>query len=82
MNDPFKARDLLKVGDQQYVIFRLDALQKANLTDLKRLPFSIRIMLEAALRLLKGWRIDVGRPRQLDRFGPAQLPDLDAALAR
>ena len=29
---------------------RLDALEKAGLTNLKKLPFSIRIMLEAALR--------------------------------
>ena len=50
MNDFFNARDLLKVGDREYVIYRLDALEKAGLTTLNRLPFSIRIVLEAALR--------------------------------
>jgi aconitate hydratase len=50
MNDFFNARDVLKVGDKEYVIYRLDALEKAGLTDLKKLPFSIRIVLEAALR--------------------------------
>ena len=50
MNDFFKARKNLKVGKKEYVIYRLDALEKAHLADLKRLPFSIRIMLEAALR--------------------------------
>lgn len=50
MKDFFKARDVLKAGKKEYVIYRLDALEKAGLTDLKRLPFSIRIMLEAALR--------------------------------
>jgi aconitate hydratase len=50
MNDFFNARDSLKVGKKEYGIYRLDALEKAHLTDLKRLPFSIRIMLEAALR--------------------------------
>ncbi len=50
MNDFFKARDVLKVGDRDYVIYRLDALEKAGLTHLKRLPFSIRVVLEAALR--------------------------------
>ncbi len=50
MNDFFKARDSLKVGDKEYVIYHLDALEKAGLTQLKRLPFSIRIVLEAALR--------------------------------
>ena len=50
MNDFFNARDVLKVGDREYVIYRLDALEKAGLTILSRLPFSIRIVLEAALR--------------------------------
>jgi aconitate hydratase len=50
MNDFFNARDVLKAGDKEYVIYRLDALEKAGLTSLQRLPFSIRIVLEAALR--------------------------------
>ena len=48
--DLFKSRDSLKVGNREYVYYRLDALEKAGLTDLKRLPYSIRILLEAALR--------------------------------
>jgi len=50
MNDFFKSKSNLKVGDKEYTIFRLDALEKAGLTELKKLPFSIRIVLEAALR--------------------------------
>ncbi len=50
MNDFFNARDQLKAGDKEYVIYRLDALEKAGLTTLKLLPFSIRVLLEAALR--------------------------------
>ena len=50
MQDFFNSRDVLKVGDKEYVFYRLDALEKAGLTQLKRLPFSIRIVLEAALR--------------------------------
>ncbi len=50
MKDFFKARDMLKVGKKEYIFYRLDALEKAGLTQLKRLPFSIRIVLEAALR--------------------------------
>src|SRR6202142_3735094 len=57
MNDIFNARDLLKVGKNQYVIYRLDVLEKAGLTEIKRLPFSIRIMLEAALRQCNGREI-------------------------
>jgi len=50
MKDFYNARGTLKVGDKEYIIYRLDALEKAGLTQLKRLPFSIRIVLEAALR--------------------------------
>jgi aconitate hydratase len=50
MKDFFNARDTLKVGDREYTYYRLDALEKAGLTQLHRLPFSIRIVLEAALR--------------------------------
>ena len=50
MQDFFNSRDSLKVGTKQYTIFRLDALEKAGLTQLSKIPFSIRIMLEAALR--------------------------------
>ncbi|HNB36121.1 MAG TPA: aconitate hydratase AcnA, partial [Anaerolineales bacterium] len=50
MNDLFKSRDVLSVGKKKYVYFRLDALEKAGLTKLSKLPYSIRIVLEAALR--------------------------------
>jgi aconitate hydratase len=50
MKDFFNAQDVLKLGDKEYVIYRLDALEKAGLTTLAQLPFSIRIVLEAALR--------------------------------
>jgi len=48
--DFFQSRSTLKVGSKEYVIYSLDALEKAGLGKLDRLPFSIRIMLEAALR--------------------------------
>src|SRR5688572_8404826 len=50
MKDLFKSRDVLKVGKKEYIIYRLDALEKAGLTKLSKLPYSIRILLEAALR--------------------------------
>jgi len=50
MKDFFNSRAALTVGDKQYVIYRLDALEKAGLTQLSKLPYSIRILLEAALR--------------------------------
>jgi aconitate hydratase len=50
MQDLFKSHDVLKVGKKEYAFFRLDALEKAGLTKLSKLPYSIRVVLEAALR--------------------------------
>ncbi len=48
--DHFNARDLLITKGGQYTFYRLDALEKAGLVRLKKLPFSIRVLLESALR--------------------------------
>jgi aconitate hydratase len=50
MKDLFNSRDVLKVGKKEYIIYRLDALEKTGLTTLNKLPYSIRVLLEAALR--------------------------------
>ena len=48
--DYFGARDTLKTSHGKYIIYRLDTLERAGLTKLDRLPFSIRVMLESVLR--------------------------------
>jgi aconitate hydratase len=53
--DVFGARDSLQTGHGPVTIYRLSALQKAGLAPgLDRLPFSIRILLEAVLRSVDG----------------------------
>jgi aconitate hydratase len=52
--DNFNARDTLKTDGGEYIFYRLDALEKAGLANLKKLPFSIRILLESALRQVDG----------------------------
>ncbi len=49
--DYFGSRDRLKTSHGEYVVYRLNALERAGLLDLDRKPFSIRVMLEAVLRL-------------------------------
>lgn len=73
MNDFFKARELLKVGKKQYVIYRLDALEKAGLTTIKLLPFSIRIMLEAALRQCNDREITQSDVRNIAAWKPSPI---------
>jgi aconitate hydratase len=70
MNDLFKSRDVLKVGNRQYIIFRLDALEKAGLTNLSKLPFSIRIVLEAALRQCNGKEITQADVKNIAAWTP------------
>lgn len=48
--DPFAARDLFQTGSGQAAIYRLSRLEDAGLGAISRLPFSIRILLEAVLR--------------------------------
>ncbi|MCZ6537135.1 MAG: aconitate hydratase AcnA [Gammaproteobacteria bacterium] len=56
MTDSFDARSTLKVGDKEYQIYRLDALEG---TRYRRLPYSLKILLENLLRHENG--IDITR---------------------
>ncbi len=52
-NDPFKARATLDTALGQRTIYQLDALRGVG--DIQRLPFSIRVLLEAVLRNQDGY---------------------------
>jgi aconitate hydratase len=49
-NNSFGARTALRVGDRQFQIYSLSALEKAGMGDLSRLPYSIKVLLENLLR--------------------------------
>src|SRR5579885_2937588 len=51
--DSFGSRSALKVGDKEYEICRLDALDKKGIST-AHLPFSLRILLENLLRTEDG----------------------------
>ncbi|MCS7011641.1 MAG: aconitate hydratase AcnA [Anaerolineales bacterium] len=70
MYDPFNARDLLHVNGKSYLIYRLAALEKAGLTELRHLPYSIRILLEAALRQCNGREITEQDVRNIATWTP------------
>jgi aconitate hydratase len=52
----FDARSTLKVGDREYEIYRLDALQAKF--DVARLPFALKVLLENLLRNEGGPTVD------------------------
>jgi aconitate hydratase len=49
--DSFGARKALTVGNQNYDVFRLDALEKAGFKNVSKLPMSLKVLLENLLRL-------------------------------
>jgi hypothetical protein len=51
IQDAFNARALIKTPHGDYVIYRLDSLEKAGLTHLEQLPFSIRILLRERVHI-------------------------------
>jgi aconitate hydratase len=50
MNNPFGARGKFDTGSGEAIIYRLSALQERGIGNVDQLPFSIKILLENALR--------------------------------
>ena len=46
----FGARSALRVGSDTFDIYRLDALERAGIGNVSRLPFSLKVLLENLLR--------------------------------
>ncbi|HEY0717209.1 MAG TPA: aconitate hydratase [Streptosporangiaceae bacterium] len=68
----FDSRGTLTVGDQQYEIYRLDAVEGAE-----RLPFSLKILLENLLRTEDGANVTAGHVRALASWDPRAEPDTE-----
>src|SRR3954451_18902553 len=49
MFNPLDSRGILKVGDQDYTLFRLEKLSESH-PNARRLPYSLKILLENLLR--------------------------------
>lgn len=62
-HNPLNSRDTLATMAGDLAIFRLDRLEVDGVGSVSRLPFSVRVLLEAALRNLDGYQVreeDVG----------------------
>jgi aconitate hydratase len=77
MTDSFKARTTLKVGDAQYEILSLDALQARNVG---RLPFSLKILLENLLRFEDGVNVTKNDIDALLQWDPKAQPSHEIAF--
>jgi len=58
VRDSFGARSNFDTGSGEAVVYRLDALTKRGIGQVERLPFSIRVLLENALRNLDRFQVD------------------------
>ena len=68
--DFFQAKDTFDTGSGEAVYFRLDALEKQGVADISRLPFSIKVLLEAALRQADGFEITKEAVETIAKWGP------------
>jgi aconitate hydratase len=76
--DTFGARSTLDTGSGRAAIYRLDALEKAGVAPgLARLPFSIKVLLEAVLRNVDGELVTPADVRNLAAWNAAAPKDVE-----
>ncbi|MFM7116395.1 MAG: aconitate hydratase, partial [Planctomycetota bacterium] len=74
--NPFNARETFDSGSGPVGIYRLSALEARGLTKISRLPFSIRVLLEAVLRNCDGHAVtaeDVENLAKWEAKNPAKV---------
>ncbi len=76
--DSFGAKDTLRVGDREYEIFRLDALQQRF--DVARLPFSLKVLLENLLRTEGNGSVDAADIEALASWDAKAQPSKEIAF--
>jgi aconitate hydratase len=73
--DPFNARQTLRTSSGEYTWYDLGALQRQGIGKIDRLPYSIKVLLEAMLRNLDGFVVtadDVAGLANWNAKAPAQ----------
>ena len=68
--DFFNARSTFDTGSGEAVLYRLSALEELGIGKMERLPYSIRVLLEAALRQADGFEITEDAVRTIANWGP------------
>ncbi len=78
-SNSFSSRASLKVGNKEYEIYRLDALDKQGIST-KHLPFSLRILLENLLRTEDARNVKKDDIRALAAWNKNSKPDKEIAF--
>ena len=71
-SDPFSARGTFETGAGPATFHRLRALDDAGVTDTSRLPYSLRMVLEALLRTCDGYEVTEADIRALATWNAAK----------
>jgi len=69
--DIFRARETLKTSNGDFVFYCLGRLEELGLGQISRLPFSIKVLLEAVLRHLDGYQVTEDDVRNLAAWSPS-----------
>src|SRR5690349_20337415 len=76
--DPFGACGTLETGSGPAVLYRLDALEKRGIAaGLDRLPFSIKVLLEAVLRNVDGELVTEADVKNLASWNAAKAGETE-----
>ena len=78
--DSFGTRQVLKVADQSYDIFRLDRLDKAGFGNVARLPVSLKVLLENLLRQEDNHHVNKADIEALASWDPKAKPSKEIAF--
>ncbi|HTU69446.1 MAG TPA: aconitate hydratase AcnA [Candidatus Baltobacteraceae bacterium] len=76
----FDAVGTLHAGERTYTYYRLDAVEKAGLTKLARLPYSLKILLENLLRFEDGRSVTRADIEALARWNPREQSEKEIAF--
>ena len=69
-NDEFGARTRLECSGGSGVLYRIQTLEEEGIAEVSRLPYSIKILLEAALRQCDGFEITRADVERIARWSP------------
>ena len=69
-NNVFGARTTLQAGSESGAIYRIQKLEEDGIASVGRLPFSIKVLLEAALRQCDGFEITREDVERIARWSP------------
>jgi aconitate hydratase len=74
-HDPFRATDTLKTPAGDLTVYRLDRLKAQGIGDIDRLPYSIKVLLEAVLRNVDGFAVTEDHVKAVANYDAANPGD-------